>query len=284
MRLHKILHSCVLLILFLSNSISAQNEPKSMILKMCNTDSIVYSEINQLNDCLNIFIEEESDYKILELLKQLDTFTIEKITNNKDELDITYNLLNLAIIFANKFNEDLLVKKIESKLFNYIQSHPEYLKDKISKLKTKLFEDSIDLHNFIETYRYYLFSSNDTQTEELNLIDRTFRNILNSIIDLTLLKNEFEYLDDYKLIIGEGVSLIKKNIFNKEIVFHYKGQISKKIKNLKSDDIIVIYDYYPLNQWKEPVFKSYNLNSKEKLRNIGLENIYSETNLNRIIK
>lgn len=264
--------------LLYSQSILDKKNVDSLNRNSCVELSVKINEIVVINQNLKNLLEDESYFDVFDSLSDVDPIVILDNDVSAQNLKTKYETLKRVCYASRNFNEHRLSQKIEKLLLQLVDVCPELLlNDLMAKNNPKII-DATSLKKFLEEYSFYLFSMNLNQNSTLNSIDEILKISLSKVVYLPALKKEIENVESYKIVVTEGAKFIKMAIFDSQILYFFNYRIPDSVRQKSSIDTVCIFDYYPLHQWKEPVFITYMINPEDAL---GL--LYYN-NLNRILE
>jgi len=264
--------------LLYSQSILYKKNVDSLNRNSCVELSVKINEIVVINQNLKNLLEDESYFDVFDSLSDVDPIVILDNDVSAQNLKTKYETLKRVCYASRNFNEHRLSQKIEKLLLQLVDVCPELLlNDLMAKNNPKII-DATSLKKFLEEYSFYLFSMNLNQNSTLNSIDEILKISLSKVVYLPALKKEIENVESYKIVVTEGAKFIKMAIFDSQILYFFNYRIPDSVRQKSSIDTVCIFDYYPLHQWKEPVFITYMINPEDAL---GL--LYYN-NLNRILE
>ena len=162
-------------------------------------------------------------------------------------------------------------------------SNPDLLESDLNRLNNPRDLENLDLHDFIVNYGFYLFANVNKGNVKCQKIDYLFLTIIQEQINLFTLKNELEKFENYTLQIGDGASIVKKKFFNKTLTYNIDLDNFQYFENEFKQDTTTIFDYYPLNQYKEPVFIEKKLKTNSTIDSLNKRNLFLNNKLYYIL-
>lgn len=273
----------IILILFLiSEKLKSQVGLKQLgdITKEYCNQCLNYIDVETYYKCLKYFINNEKPSKALKLINN-------SYYNNRDKAyyndQLKYQTNKLEFEFTAKYREHKLNTIISNKLLNQVLSNPDLLESDLNRLNNPKDLENLDLHDFIVNYGFYLFANVNKGNIKCQKIDYLFLTIIQEQINLFTLKSELEKFENYTFQIGDGVSIVKKKFFNKTLTYNIDLDNLQNFENEFKQDTVTIFDYYPLNQYKEPVFIEKKLKSNSTIDSLNKKNLFLDNKLYYIL-
>lgn len=217
-----------------------------------HTHCLKNNEVSIFIECLEYYSNTNNNNEILNLISNIDSINTQ--FNYLNHFKSLYSAFKYAYGFTYKYDEHKLNLKITSELNSMIKDKPNVLLEDLLELSKISSIKDYDLQRFLKEFGFYLFKEEAELEDEFEKVDKVVFRILSKLTDVRLLKLELENLKIIRLQVGEGVKLVYKKVFDDVIYYNIK---SVNLKDLEDDfviDTFTVFDYYPLQNWKEPIF------------------------------
>lgn len=278
-----------LIIMVADNVLAQNNKAYIKILKeVCHIkklDQIANAENMSVYDqCLKYVVKNEFDRDITDVLMTIDAIDNSEDKSSNHQLTLKYEAIKYGSQLSKKFVEHYINYQLEKLLLELVLKHPKLLLNDLLRINHSEDITELNLHNFLGEFGYYLFSEKVEINGTFYLIDTTSKDILSKLVSIPSLKNELENFESYKLYFGEGAKFFRKKIFDVDIFYNVNNIIPMYSKSHFRIDTITISHYYPLHQWKDPLFLVHTLKSDNDMNQSDKEWFYLNRNIDRILE